>query len=55
MERRINISLPSEVHKALRTYGVQHGKTMADVIVEALRQFLAEEERRPSKKAKSPV
>jgi plasmid stability protein len=41
MDRRINISLPSETHTALRIYCVQHGQTMAEVIVEALRRLLA--------------
>jgi hypothetical protein len=55
MERRVNISLPGEVHTALRVYCVQRGKTMADVIVAALHRLLADEERKAPRRAKPSV
>lgn len=44
---RINITVPREVHTALRVYCVEHRLTIAEVVVEALTRLLAEE---PKKK-----
>jgi hypothetical protein len=42
MERRINIPLPADIHTALRIRCIQQGKTMAEVIAEALKLVLDE-------------
>lgn len=44
-QARINITVPAEVHLAARIHCVAHGKTMAELVVEALSRLLAEEQR----------
>lgn len=46
MNARINISVPREIHTAARVYAVQRGKTLAQVVIEALRRLLDDEQRR---------
>jgi hypothetical protein len=52
---RINITVPREVHTALRVYCVEHRLTIAEVVVEAVTRLLAEELAQPTKKPRSPV
>jgi hypothetical protein len=46
MNSRINITVPKDVHTAVRVYGIERGMTMADIVVEALRRMLADEQRK---------
>lgn len=48
MSGRINISVPKDVHTAARLYCVAHGITMADLVVEALKRLLANEQKTKS-------
>src|SRR5581483_9568361 len=50
MTGRINITIPQDVHVALRVYCVTHSKTIAEVVADSLRQFLAAEELRDAGK-----
>lgn len=46
MDGRINISVPREVHTGARVYCIERGMTMAQLVVEALRRLLADEQRK---------
>jgi predicted HicB family RNase H-like nuclease len=46
MNGRINISVPREVHTAARVHCIERGKTMAQLVAEALRRLLADEQRK---------
>jgi hypothetical protein len=46
MSGRINITVSKDVHTAVRIYCVANGKTMAEVVADALRRLLADEQRK---------
>ncbi len=47
MTTRINITIPKEIHTAARVYGVENGKTMAEMVAEALQLLL--DKKKPGK------
>jgi hypothetical protein len=55
MNQRINVSLPQNVHRALRVYCVERRLTMAEVIIEALTQTFAPAVATPASKARPPT
>ncbi len=48
MERRINVGMPDDLHRALRMYCAQHRLTMRQVIVELLKRLLLGGEKPPA-------
>jgi len=45
MNGRINVSVPKDIHTAARIRCIESGKTMAQLVAEALRRLLAAEQR----------
>lgn len=46
MNGRINIEVARDLHTAVRIHCVAHQKTMAEVVADALRRLLADEQRK---------
>lgn len=42
--KNYNLELPSDLHKQLKIKSIKEGRTMADIIIEALKEKLDERE-----------
>jgi predicted HicB family RNase H-like nuclease len=40
---RITVKVPDDLHKAVRVLGIERGISLTDLVIEALRQMLAQE------------